>query len=269
MHTLITHHRPHLDDVAAMWLLERFLPECKDAQHKFVSASEREPEGAVTDRTWVGVGRGRFDEHKGDIGECAATLVFAHVRGRADLDEDTLRALERIVHWVLLEDTGKLINVEQRFFTLPVMLRGEFERTGEDSASLVDFGYRCLDALLVAHRSITALEEDWDGRQEFESHFGPAVAVVTESQHYLDTYAYERGFRVLVQLSPDGTYRTIRVPAETDIDLRPVYDALMELEPDAGWYYHHSGKLIIIGGDLAPDTVRSEVPLEKIIELLQ
>lgn len=268
MKTIVTHLRPHLDDICAAWLLKRFLPDYADAGLEFVSTSVRESGDGDLDRTYVGVGRGRFDEHKGDAGECATTLVFAHVRESAELDDLTRRALERIVGWVLLEDTGRLMTVEQRDFTLPVALRGEYDRTGGDSASAAELGFGMLDALLVSHRDLASLEEDWEGRIEFQSRFGPAVAIRTDSQ-YLDSYVYGRGFALYVQESPDGRYRTVRAAASTPADLAPVCDRLREMEPKADWYCHHSGQMLINGGPLAPEDTPSKLSLEEIIELLK
>lgn len=78
MKNLVTHLRPHLDDVCALWLLRRYLPEAKDAEIGFVATNERG--GDVhdsADTVHIGVGRGMFDEHKGDVGECE--IGRAHV----------------------------------------------------------------------------------------------------------------------------------------------------------------------------------------------
>ncbi|MBI3573297.1 MAG: hypothetical protein HY092_03810 [Candidatus Kerfeldbacteria bacterium] len=63
-----THDQPHLDEIAAMWLVERFASQAWLNQHC--------PEGTLR----LGVGRGEFDEHA-DAGkpakadECCLTLV--------------------------------------------------------------------------------------------------------------------------------------------------------------------------------------------------
>jgi len=83
MKTLITHHNPHLDDICGMWLLERFDPSFKAAKHFYVAANpdvlhKKIPSDA--NHVPVGVGRGAFDEHKGDINDSAASLVWKFLK---------------------------------------------------------------------------------------------------------------------------------------------------------------------------------------------
>ncbi|MEK7556778.1 MAG: hypothetical protein AAB538_02260 [Patescibacteria group bacterium] len=100
-HTLVTHERPHFDEVVAIWLLLRF-----GEEHGFPGVSEakivlwRNDNGRKQEKTpeayeaegviLIGVGGGRFDEHptpthsrKED--ECAATLVAEALGIRNDI----------------------------------------------------------------------------------------------------------------------------------------------------------------------------------------
>jgi len=105
---IITHPRPHFDEVFAIWLLKKFgeekFPGISSAKISFL-AQEIEPpldfdkkmeqEGKIL----VGIGGGRFDEHptlqkEGKIGECAATLVAK------DLGVEKLPELQRMLEFV-------------------------------------------------------------------------------------------------------------------------------------------------------------------------
>ncbi|MBM3313311.1 hypothetical protein FJY70_01805, partial [candidate division WOR-3 bacterium] len=107
---ILTHERPHLDEIAAIWLLRRFgdsrFPGVSQAEVSFttvwklaesgLSADEYERNGVLL----LGVGGGRFDEHptleqgrKAD--DCATTLV---ARELGVNDDPTLTKILRFVY---------------------------------------------------------------------------------------------------------------------------------------------------------------------------
>jgi len=79
-----------------MWLLLRYAPESKGAKLEFIVTNA--VGGKVKDDpdyVYIGVGRGKFDEHKGDVGQCATTLVFNDLKVRATWDAIERRYGER------------------------------------------------------------------------------------------------------------------------------------------------------------------------------
>ncbi len=114
IHTLVTHHRPHLDELFAVWLLrnfgERHFPGVSKAKTVYVDAGTPTFLGQPADQLerdgclMLGVGQGRFDEHRdGESGrqdcECCSTLVAKH------LGIDTDPALEKLLRYVLNADS--------------------------------------------------------------------------------------------------------------------------------------------------------------------
>lgn len=109
---IITHERPHLDEVAAMWLLQKFgevmFPGISTAEVIFWSNGGGTPDGRTAEEyeqegtLLLGIGRGRFDEHPNNgeskDGECAATLVAKALGVDNDL------ALEKILKFVVNND---------------------------------------------------------------------------------------------------------------------------------------------------------------------
>lgn len=269
MKKLVTHIRPHLDDICALWLLKRLLPGMADAEISFVATNERG--GDVSDDTevmYVGVGRGRFDEHKGDIGQCATSLVFAYLKEHGAVPESDARALGKIVDWVLLEDTGKLNSMPHRSFSIPAIIEGHFDRVNRDSAAVTELVFTILDDLLLMQRNEVIVEDAWAKRVEFDSRFGRAAAVSAKARQ-LDAYAYSHGVPLILIVDPDLTYHTFRADAASDIDLTPVWEKLKEVDAEASWYFHHSKKMLICGGDHAPYAVPSKLTLEGMIELVK
>ena len=113
IHTIATHFRPHLDEIAAIWFLVIFggamFPGIRDAKIVYWTNGGETPDGRNGDE-WekegvlcVGVGGGRFDEHpaKGQPrkkGKCAATLVAKA------LGLDRKPEMESILKYVLRTD---------------------------------------------------------------------------------------------------------------------------------------------------------------------
>ncbi len=264
---LVTHHRPHIDDICGMWLLARFWKPRSAPVFRFVSSSERGP----TDSTelWIGVGRGKFDEHKGDIGESATTLVYQFLlEAEVSFSSVQKAALDGLVRWVRDEDVGLHDAVENRAFSIAAMLRSHFDLHGHDSAVLVEFGFTLLDDIFAAMMNSETLSADWQKRAEFASIWGRAVGV--ESAAYgVDDFAYQQGFPLLVLLNPVRSFRAYRAAARSSVDLTETYEALKRVEPKADWYLHHSRKLLICGSDVAPDSHLSKLTLQDLIRAVQ
>jgi len=265
--TLVTHPRPHTDDIAGFWLFRRYLPECARSPFRFVSSKEKDPGRA--NEIWVGVGRGRFDEHKGDIGECAATLVYKYVQERRpDLSDAERRALDRLVAWVRDEDTGLHDLDRDREFGVMSILRSYFDAHKHDSKELTRFGLEILDGIFASLLSTERLAEDWERRVEFESPWGRAVGLETAA-YGADDYAYTKGYQLLVLVNPERGFRHFRASAKSTADLSEAYETLMRLDPKSDWFLHHSKKLLLSGSDVAPDSKKSKLGLRDLIRVLQ
>jgi hypothetical protein len=103
---IVTHERPHLDEIVAIWLLRRFgearFPGVSQAKVSYTTTGRRGPDAKESEARGVlmlGIGGGRFDEHPTlDIGrkaeECCATLV---ARELGVLDDPSLQKILKFV----------------------------------------------------------------------------------------------------------------------------------------------------------------------------
>jgi hypothetical protein len=264
---IITHVRPHLDEVLAVWLIRNFWPGAADATVSFINNSER-PADVDQDpaRLYVGVGLGRFDEHRGVAGECAAGLVWEALRGRVPLDDLGLAAVDRLVAWVRREDTGRTLREPGREFGVVFGLDGWYLARGKDSRAPLELGAQLLDGLYLMNRGYAQLERDWADRVEFTGRFGRTVALRTDVER-ADQFAYQRGYDVVIIMNAAGTYRTFHAAADTAVDFTPVREALAARDPGADWFLHFSGKLLILGGDHHANARPSVTSFEDLIEL--
>lgn len=266
MKTLITHPRPHLDDLAGMWLLKRFDPAHKVARLKFVSTLQA-AKHISRDAVLIGIGRGKFDEHKGDVNECAASLVWKEVRRK--VSEPVRRnALDRLVAWISEEDRGLHDDRSDRIVSIPSLLRAYYELHEKNSQKLARIGFDFLNAMLWNYEQEVALERDWKRRRDFQSPWGKATAL-TSSVADADLYAYARGYVLVLLANPSNGYRAFRAPAWGTVNLTAVYRRVIKEEPRASWYLHHSKKLLLAGSDVAPDARPSKLTLQKMISYVR
>lgn len=215
----------------------------------------------------IGVGRGKFDEHKGDVEESAASLVWKEVRRKVQASVRR-SALDRLVAWVREEDRGMHDNLPERTISIPSLLRAYYEAHGKSSAKLAKFGFDILDAMLWNYEQEVQLEQDWKKRRDFASQWGKATAL-TSTVADADLYAYARGYVLVVLANPSNGYRAFRAPAWSRVDLTAVYRRVIKEEPRASWYLHHSKKLLLAGSDVAPDARPSKLTLQKMISYVR
>lgn len=270
MKTLVTHINPHLDDISAIWLFRKFHPEFKEAKVEFLSQSQTENiKGSETkDRVFFGIGKGRFDEHKGDLEDCATSLVWKEIKLKklAPSDEFETRAYTEFIKYSFLVDTAKLPAGDYDSYRLDSFIRS-YEDSPKDSLATVELGSKILDRIIPKLiRKQHGLTE-WEKRFEFKSKWGKSVAVL--GADFSRSYAYSLGFNVVIQLSPKDHFIGITAPGTSDVDLSPVYKKLMEIEPKMGWYLHHSHHMILCGAKSAPDAKRSKLTLKEVIDIIK
>lgn len=81
MITIVTHKKPHGDEICAISLLKRFRSGVfyNAPVHTVGSDEEAEKFASENECILLGIGGGPFDEHGKDTGECSATLVAEYV----------------------------------------------------------------------------------------------------------------------------------------------------------------------------------------------
>lgn len=266
---LMTHPTPHLDDVAGIWLLKRFDARYRAARIGFEPArSSAHPErrGVV----YVGVGRGRFDEHKGDVHESATTLVWKYIKGHARIARDTKYALERIVRWVRDEDHARNITLPLHEFSLPVVISHMPALRGVGSSGAVEIGFTMLDALLAAHIEEEKFRHAWKRRITFKTPWGRGVGVTSSASSIsIARTAFRAGFVLYASVDQKRRYRAIKATGAVRVNLTEAYARAKQLEPRADWYLHHSKRMLICGSDVAQNKILSRLTLKKLIGLVR
>ncbi len=268
MKTLLTHPRPHLDDICGIWLIKKYLPGWTDAAVDFLPATTERRDDAET--LMVGIGRGAFDEHKGDIGESATTLVWKSLRERVS-DPLDVAALDLLTEWVRKGDTSEhnVAEMVAHGSWLPAeQLHASYVRHGKDSQALYVFGAELCENALLRYRNEVELERDWEKRVEFDSPWGRGVGLETDASG-ADDFAYSKGFVLIVVVHPGNGYRGYRATPSRNVDLTATHAALVIVDPQAFWFLHHSKKLLMAGSDVAPETPLSNLSLQELIKAIR
>ena len=264
MKILITHINPHLDDIAAIWLFKRFNPEFKDANVEFISASEGNTEAQESDdKVFLGVGRGRFDEHKGDLEDAAVSLVWKFLKENnfTPTDPTALSALEELVDWVRLDDLGKPAHVYDEF-SLPAFIRPKYSDNAS-SLKAVELGVEILDRILDVLKRKHQAKKEWENHIEFDSKFGKSYAVKGKAVDR--EFCKKIGGDLFLMVDPDNNSVQYFTPS-FEIDLKPIYDKVKKLDPAADWFLHQSHHMVICGSGSAPDSKKTKLNFEQLIE---
>ncbi len=272
MKNLATHINPHLDDICGIWLFKKYFPGWKKANVRFVNATPNscstyggKPVDTDADIVHVGVCRGKYDEHKGDLGKSAAVLVWEDLKRKKHLPKDKIeqKALKLVIDYVLEGDLGLRYKKEDTAYEL-----GTLVKWIPDSFERVECGSIFLEALLNFLESCVKLEQDWVKRKVFKTKWGNGVGLISESNGA--ERAYNEGYVLIVQIEPKKHYYSIRADAQSKVDLTEAYEKAVALEPKSDWYLHHSKRLLICGSSTVANKFnRSKLSLEQMIGLVK
>ncbi|HLC88228.1 MAG TPA: hypothetical protein VJG66_04205 [Patescibacteria group bacterium] len=252
MKTLVTHINPHLDDISAIWIFKKFHPDFKDAEIEFINASRDEAlKNESGEKIYFGTGGGKYDEHKGDLEDCAASLVWKDIKakGLAPQSEIELKALDDLIEWNRKIDLGKGSDADFGPYGVQAFIRSK-NSTQEDSLKSLKLGEEILDRIYELLKKDKQSEEDWASRIEFETSFGKSVAISSKTVDR--AFVRNKGFSLVLIYDPEFSSAQFFTPS-FEIDLEPIYKKLVEVEPDCGWFLHQSHHMVICGSSSAPE----------------
>lgn len=268
---IVTHKKPHLDEVVAAWLLTTFDPALKDATFQFVGYTTDGSNVPKGERYLaIGVGRGKFDEHGFKAGHSCCQLVYQDLMHRGLIPNDRFedKAIAWLIDYAHKEDTGQWENTDPNYtsFSIPAILRG-FWLTHQDDERMLRQGMDIVEGVVRQLDERAKFDVAWDKRIEFNSRWGKAVGVHS-SFRGSDAFAYHLGFVLRVQTDPTKAFGDYRAPANSDVDLTPIYEQLNALEPGS-WYLHQSKKILTSNVDPSSGHQPTAFDLAKLISFVQ
>ena len=79
----------------------------------------------------------------------------------------------------------------------------------------------------------------------------------------------ELGYAMVVLRYPSKGFLHVRATPGTRVDLSALARLVMNEEPEARWYLHHSKKMLLQGDWVAPVTTRSKYGVDGMIRLIR
>lgn len=266
---IVTHQRPHLDEVVGIWLLTNFDPVCKDFSLEFIPYFGTAPVGdnVVT----LGIGGGKYDEHRlKEAGTSATELIYNDLlhRGLIPNIGHEVKALEWLVAFANAEDNavGYGQNDELRPFHIANIVRSHRDRTNSDEAA-IRFGIEIISDVMVELNARAAFLKEWESRIEFETKWGKGVAVESDYGRS-DAFAYAAGFILRINKHKTDTIASLKAAPTSSVDLSEAFTKASELEPTS-WYLHQSKKMLISNVQPGTNRIPTTLTLQQLIELVK
>lgn len=266
MKMLVTHINPHLDDIVGIWLFKKFHSEFKDAKLEFVSASrDLAAKEESEEKVFVGTGGGEFDEHKEGLDTCAGTLVYEYLKQKNYIPKDEIMrgALDKLTEWNRLIDTGRAPDSQMGAFSVQAFIRTR-DNSPETSKKSVELGIEILERILTVLKRKEQSIKDWEKRVEFQTKFGKSFAVISETVDR--EFCKEQEGDLFLMYHPSKNSVQFFTPS-FEIDLKPIYDKVKTLDPEASWFLHQSHHMVICGSSSAPDSKPTKLSFEQLIEV--
>lgn len=274
--TVVTHIRPDLDAIMAMWLLIRFdQSRYGDARLEFVPAGEtykgQQPD--VDDNViHVDTGRGVFDHHQPGVKDtCASELVREHLINGGQIEEDDEALMQMVETAREIDHFHDLYwpeSFEPRFaFTLSEIIPALHTLQTHDNEAVTRMGFVYLDAVYQNLKNRLKGKEIIEDSKEFESIWGKGIAIESE-QDDLSKLAQKMGYGIVVSFNPKKIYLKVKTTPRTKLPLKPLYDKIVAIDGPETWFYHNSGHILLTGSDKGLPKKATRLTLESIQQLI-
>lgn len=299
MKVVVTHMSPDWDAIGSVWLVRKYLDGWKDAEMRFVPAGERLPGSKVkvpSDRVedvierigedevmHVDTGMGPLDHHQtSDRRVCGMSRTWDYVRQQLEsrgkvLTKEHEEAVDRIVRVVVdIDHFGEVFWKDavadyQEFSLLGVLEGMKYTRAHQDG-ELAEFGFTCLNALLADFENRIWAEKEITAGKQFETRYGRGIGFETINDTVLKL-AQKMGFVIVVRKDPRKGYVRIKTLPDSKekkgANLTLMYEQLKKIDPDATWYLHVSGKMLLNGTPKNPKMRPTKLGLDEIVRVLE
>ena len=281
MKTIVTHISPDLDALTAIWLIRRFFPGWEKAKLEFVPAGQTfqgKPVDNDPDVIHVDTGLGKYDHHQTKEDICAAALVLEEILAIDSVSETK----EKIKDWQkeALKRILKIVNEDDHAGFLdwpePASDRWEFNlnqiadglvNSFKKQAEFVEYFLPLLDSLLKIMTGKIEAEEIIKNGREFATPWGKGIAAETENAEFRQL-ALKLGYVLVVKKRPQTGHLGIYANWQKGVNLKKIYRALIKADPDADWYFHISGFMVLNGSTSNPGMKPTKLKLEEVVKLI-
>ena len=300
---ILTHERPHLDEIVAVWLLRKFgeqrFPGVASATVSFTSARKLADAGAKPEDyeargvLLLGIGGGRFDEHptmeegrKAD--DCATTLVAREL----GISEDP--SLAKILRFVRAAD----VQGNASPFDISYVVKLLHSRYPADPSRAIEWALVAIEAKYEEQlRFFTVVKPEFDAKARVEeATVGQRrlkMVTIDSDEDGIHKYARsEYGARAAVVIQRRSTGNVVVFGnKQAGVDLREAAKLVRLAEqaakgqvvttdegrltaegqvPGAAeWFYHQQGQMLMNGSLTQTDVPATRLGLDQIAELVK
>lgn len=273
MKTIVTHYGPDLDAITSIWILKTFFPEWEEAVIAFVPAGETykdQPVDSDPEILHVDTGFGKFDHHQTGEDICAAILVYQYLRKVKKPDT----ALERMVNCVNDDDHFREVfypnpTADYWHMNLVSAIDGWRLIYPDDAAKIVQLAMNVLDGIYKTFQNIIWAEKEITEKGIiFNSRWGKSLGVETTNDEVVHL-GQKMGYKIVVRKDPNKAYLRIKAIPEPGINLAEIFKVFKKSDPQATWFLHASGHMILNGSSKNPDMKPTNLSLSEIIDILK
>jgi hypothetical protein len=278
---LIAHANPDMDAIGAMWLFCRFDEHrFEEAQLYFVNAGEEISDetlsfkGLARDEVvHVDTGMGPFDHHQpGNQERNSATLLVYEYLLRKNRDLRNDEALKRIVAFVNDNDHFSSCywpeaNNDRYVFMMEDVLKGIKQSKQLSDREVADLGFILYDGAYNTMKMKVKAEKNIAEGQVFESPWGKALYMENKNDDSMKI-AMKMGYQVVVRRNRDSNHIRIKAVPERNIDLTPIYEAIIKKDPVGTWYLHPSKAMLLNGSEHNENHVATPLSLDEVVKIV-
>jgi len=276
MKTIVTHLNPDLDAIFAVWLIKRFFPGWSHAEVEFVPAGETLVGKLADDNPeilHVDTGLGRFDHHQTKKFICASDLVWREIlKENIKLKDWQKKAVERILAVVREVDHARFLawpqpDSDRWDFSLYQIFGGLVACLKDNQKKILEICLPLVDSLFKIFGEKVEAEEILENGLRFKTRWGKGIAFKTDNSEV--TYlALKKGYAVVIRKKMKTGHLGIYGNWKNGVNLYKVYLILKKKDPDADWFYHKSGCLVLNGSTSNPKMKPTKLKLEEAIKIL-
>jgi hypothetical protein len=271
--TIVTHYSPDFDGIPAIWILKKFHPDFEDAKVIFLPAGQTlddKPAGSDPDVVHIDTGGGPFDHHETNEYTCAAKLVWEWLKKDRGITDEVI---ERLMPTINVYDHGKEVEwgdaLDDKYeLMLPALIDGWKVLYPGQYEKVLEFGMKCMDAAYGIMKSKIEAEKILAKGEVFDTKWGRGIGVETENEAVLQL-GEKMGYSLVVK--KDSKRQSVRIYGRSDrgVDLSQACEKIKKLDPDARWFLHASGCLLLNGSAKQPRMNPTKLSLEEVIEVLK
>ena len=298
MKIIVTHTSPDWDAIGSVWLIKKYLAGWQEAEVRFVAAGERvesrkskvesselkNPIEKIGDDEVIHVdtGMGHLDHHQtSDTKISAMSLTWDYIQQEIKKEgnkftPEHIEAITRVVGIVVEIDHFREVfwkdpAADYHEFSLLGLMDGiKYERPDQDNF-YVEFGITCFNAEVIEFENRIWAEKEIEKGRQFITRFGKAIGFETINDTVLKL-AQKMGYVVVVRKDPRKGYvriKTLPDNGSKGADLTLAYEQLKKIDPDATWFLHVSGKMLLNGTPKNPKMKPTKLGLDDIIKVLE